>query len=235
MKFTVLVIGENPEQQLQGFHEFESTGTDDEYVKNIDITKEILYKACTVGLTQSLEYYYVKYFIGDYCLDNFIVENENDIDIEGYHKYGYAIVQNGKLIKAVIRTNPNKKWDYYRPAYIGFILKNKKTNSVALKKDIDFETEIANAHLKAQKEYEEFQSFLSDWPFSYFRKSKEDFIKYQVGQSVVTSAVVKDSQWFSRDEIDWHGTSPEKWIDKFWELVNSVPDDTLFSLYNCHI
>ena len=39
--FTVLVIGENYERQLAPFHEFECTGEDDEYVKDIDITEEI--------------------------------------------------------------------------------------------------------------------------------------------------------------------------------------------------
>jgi len=38
--FTVLVIGDDPERQLAPFHEFECTGTDDQYVQDIDITKE---------------------------------------------------------------------------------------------------------------------------------------------------------------------------------------------------
>jgi hypothetical protein len=37
--FTVLVIGRNPEEQLAPYHEFESTGRDDEYVKDVDITE----------------------------------------------------------------------------------------------------------------------------------------------------------------------------------------------------
>src|ERR1700694_4103533 len=38
--FTVLVIGEDPEVQLAPFHEFECTGTNDEYVQDIDILKQ---------------------------------------------------------------------------------------------------------------------------------------------------------------------------------------------------
>lgn len=38
--FTVLVIGNDVEKQLQPFHEFECTGTDDEYVQEIDKTDE---------------------------------------------------------------------------------------------------------------------------------------------------------------------------------------------------
>lgn len=37
---SVLVVGDNPEAQLAPFHEFESTGLDDRYVVNIDVTQE---------------------------------------------------------------------------------------------------------------------------------------------------------------------------------------------------
>lgn len=38
--YVALVIGENPEEQLRGFHEFECTGIDDEFVQDVDITAE---------------------------------------------------------------------------------------------------------------------------------------------------------------------------------------------------
>ena len=40
--FLTLVIGPNPEDQLQPFHEFECTGTVDQYVQSIDVTEENL-------------------------------------------------------------------------------------------------------------------------------------------------------------------------------------------------
>lgn len=39
--FSVLVIGDNVEAQLQPYHEFECTGTDDKYVQDIDQTAEL--------------------------------------------------------------------------------------------------------------------------------------------------------------------------------------------------
>jgi hypothetical protein len=39
--FVVLVIGDNVEQQLAPYHEFECTGRDDQYVVDIDITEEV--------------------------------------------------------------------------------------------------------------------------------------------------------------------------------------------------
>jgi hypothetical protein len=38
--FSVLVVGGNVEEQLQPYHEFECTGTDDQYVQEIDQTEE---------------------------------------------------------------------------------------------------------------------------------------------------------------------------------------------------
>lgn len=38
--FAVLVIGENVDEQLAPFHEFECTGTDDQFVQTIDVTEE---------------------------------------------------------------------------------------------------------------------------------------------------------------------------------------------------
>lgn len=39
--FTVMVIGDDVDGQLQAFHEFECTGTDDQYVQDIDRTEEV--------------------------------------------------------------------------------------------------------------------------------------------------------------------------------------------------
>jgi len=103
--FTVLVVGENPEQQLQPFHEFECTGVNDEYVQSIDITQDVLNQIKESSFSDGLGYY---------GLDDRIVEDEADINLEHNHKYGYAVVKNGNLIKAVKRTNPNARWDWYQ-------------------------------------------------------------------------------------------------------------------------
>lgn len=85
--FTVLVIGANPEQQLQPFHEYESTGIEDEFVKDIDITDE--------------------------ARAAFVEHGEADQPFEQFAEdwYGYEPRADGKVIK---RTNPNSKWDWYQ-------------------------------------------------------------------------------------------------------------------------
>lgn len=109
--FAVLVIGDNLEQQLAPYHEFECTGSNDQYVQDIDKTEEV--RELMTGdepmtLNDALDYH---------GLADCIVSSEAEVEKEGEdpaHKWGYAIVQDGQLIKAVRRTNPNKKWDCWQ-------------------------------------------------------------------------------------------------------------------------
>lgn len=106
--FAVIVIGENVEQQLQPFHEFECTGTNDEFVQNIDKTAD-LQGEIDDGATLSE-------VLTDYGLADSTIEDESQAETQGEdapHKWGFAVVKDGALVKAVRRTNPNKKWDWY--------------------------------------------------------------------------------------------------------------------------
>jgi hypothetical protein len=105
--YTVLVIGDKPEAQLAPYHEFECTGLNDQYVQDVDITREVR-KQVNAGKTllEALEYF---------GLNGKVVEDESRLERDGKHMYGYAIVTSGgELTKAVDRTNPNAKWDWYQ-------------------------------------------------------------------------------------------------------------------------
>ena len=107
--FTVMVIGENVDNQLAPFHEFECTGQNDQYVVDEDVTEEM---QANIDAGDSIES-----ALGYYGLEDKIVDDESKVDKVGDecpHKYGYAIVKDGKLIKAVNRTNPNRQWDWYQ-------------------------------------------------------------------------------------------------------------------------
>jgi hypothetical protein len=100
--FSVLVIGENVEAQLQPYHEFECTGTNDEFVQDVDVTSE-----CIDAETGEQD-------LSCYGLKDKTVTDEAQVDRDDAHKYGYALVDaEGKLIKAINRTNPNKTWDWW--------------------------------------------------------------------------------------------------------------------------
>lgn len=101
--FQVIVIGDNVEHQLQPYHEFECTGTNDEFVQDVDVTDEALE-------------HMVGEVLASYGLEDSIVDDESKVQKVGDdcpHKWGFAIVKEGKLVKAVKRTNPNKTWDWW--------------------------------------------------------------------------------------------------------------------------
>ena len=108
--FSVIVIGDNVERLLQPYHEFECTGDNDEFVQDVDMTDEVLEHMVgedADALDKSLCWY---------GLEDKIVDDESKVQKVGDdcpHKHGFAIVKEGKLVKAVKRTNPNKKWDWW--------------------------------------------------------------------------------------------------------------------------
>jgi hypothetical protein len=185
--FSVMVIGENVEEQLAPYHEFECTGIDDEYVIDVDETEEYRtqYNESTRTRIKSPdgklfesygdEFYreptedelkqigiggigsvkvngefisfhskdwgdgkgyrpkvrfipegwgevkipinqiesFREYVESDYD-EGFFVNSEDELDMDGTHKYGYGVLdENGEVLKVINRTNPNRKWDWY--------------------------------------------------------------------------------------------------------------------------
>lgn len=111
--FAVVVIGDNPEEQLAPFHEFECTGQNDQYVRDIDITEEV---RADFARNEDKNETFAQWVDGYYGY-KVITEGETpqtDGD-KAPHKYGYAVVDaEGNLVKAVRRTNPDAKWDWYK-------------------------------------------------------------------------------------------------------------------------
>lgn len=155
--FTVLVIGDDIEAQLQPFHEFECTGTSDQYVQDIDETEEKReelktetravvrlasgelvsayddrwyrpalpgdeYSGGRFGMVRELPAGVVEFEApfesveawADYHGHKLVKAGETP-DINGEHKYGYVLLDEaGGIAKAVRRTNPNRKWDWWQ-------------------------------------------------------------------------------------------------------------------------
>lgn len=178
-RFTVLVVGDNVEHQLAPFHEFECTGVNDEYVQDVDVTQEIQER---IDEGESLED-----ALGYHGLDGNIVDDESKVEKVGddcEHKYGYAIVKDGKLVKAINRTNPNRKWDWWvmggcwsgmlklKPGTHGMHGQRSWTNrdepvgaeycDSARKGDIDFEGMRNAAATEAAKRWDEARAVIGD-------------------------------------------------------------------------
>ncbi len=59
-------------------------------------------------------------------------------------------------------------------------------------------------------------------------------------QELKTFAVLKDGKWYERGEMGWWGVvlnekDKDEWDTQFDVLIKSLPDNTLISIYDCHI
>jgi len=73
-----------------------------------------------------------------------------------------------------------------------------------------------------------------------YNASREEYIKKESACPYGTFAMVKDGIWMEKGEMDWWGMSKnemaqDKWDAQLMEVIKELPDDTMLSLYDCHI
>jgi hypothetical protein len=73
-----------------------------------------------------------------------------------------------------------------------------------------------------------------------FLCTREAFVDRARRDALATFAVVKDSKWYERGSMGWWGcVSDEKdrdeWLKQFSDLIDSLPDNTLLTVVDCHI
>ena len=107
--FVVLVVGPDPEAQLQPYHEFECTGTIDQYVQSVDILEEARASWEPGESYPTLESYLVGYYSLPLAVEDFPPDLEDD-NMFGW----YRLNGKGDVIEAFQRTNPN----FYTVTYI---------------------------------------------------------------------------------------------------------------------
>jgi len=275
MHYSVLVIGNNIEEAMLPFHEYESTAYE-EYVEEVDILEEV---KNTVKENPNDT---IKELIESYYGFPVVRGNINKKYKTGKYKYGYVLIdKEGKVVKAVQRTNPNSHWDGWevggRFSNQLITKSNVKTNS-ALKQDLDFEKMGLVEKQKAEYYYDSvaylypkmdwqslekckqeccnqsdafgiygsqevfkiirsldplfFSTYIANWSskkFDMLLLGKQDFVNAK--RMVTPYAVLKDSEWYekdmSKDEIVW--------IKEFDSLVDSVQDDELLTMVDCHV
>lgn len=283
--FTVLVIGENVENQLQPYHEYECTGIEDEYVKFVpaEETLEELQK----DYEEKKETY--DYTSFENCMKDY---------------YGY-IEENGQWGRY---TNPNAKWDWWSVGgrWTGFFkLKEGASGEVGelgvfstppkvgfadivRKEDIDWDYMrnvagdvaekkwvLANESFKDKLPFESWETIRLKYEnnldvaryqynnqpavlafkemvknnidlFGWYGNAEDFLVPKDVyvarikNSSITTYAIVKDGVWYQKGDMGWWGMSSnemsqDEWNKKFWELIQSIPDDTKLTLVDCHI
>jgi hypothetical protein len=126
----------------------------------------------------------------------------------------------------------------------------------AFKKDIDFEGMKAENLVKYNGLYDKFEQEMANnpetaknkayWEYGIENKGDKDNWITETREEYVsrhyyptTYALVKDSEWYAKGEMGWWGLSDDNnkdnWDKEFFELIDSVSDDTLLSVYDCHI
>lgn len=276
--FTVLVIGNNPEQALAPYHEFECAGIDDRYIREMDITEEVRGDVKEQGSVEES----VIYNLGD----DSIVSDESEVDLADQHKFGYAIIRNGELIKAVRRTNPNAKWDWYclGGRWDGFFLhKNGMLTNSLRKGDIDLAGMLSDKAIEAKRDYEKFAVAVSGHEFprtwtsvrteikdidkarefyksqpaiksikeaginllfecavEHYGDDEQAYVIRQVNCVLSPYAIIHEGNWIAKGEMGWFGLSEDEvtqdqWNEKVSELISKLQDETMLSLYDCHI
>lgn len=266
--FVVLVIGDNIEDQLLPYHEFESTGQDDLYIQDIDITEEAMKNSDGDPVSY---YEYEK------------VTDLDDLDYEDLHKYGYVLVDDqDNIIKVVQRTNPNAQWDWWS---VGGRWSNwlKGTDGLPFssgpKSSIAFDLIRSNAEEEAGKGWDNAHKIIAGRHFFTFEECREKFTGVQEARdfyfdqapvkearefdiwlsldnfrdisreeyvttagknSAIPFAFVKDGKWYQRGEMGWFGMSTEQiekveWADQVNAMLDSLSDNALITVVDCHI
>lgn len=277
--FTVLVVGPNPEVQLEPFNEQdESLG----YHVFEDETEEFQKEFETGKDSKSVAF--KKRFK---TFAKFMKEYHELKPKKG--RYGYV-------------RNPNAKWDWFQLGgrWRGFF-KSLSRNGILgdpgvgdnksmrpdgadqLKKgDIAVEAMREEAKKKAREYYDKIKGIVGNTPYQTWESiverlnknydaarivyadqaavqklkgqidhfddryaevlttSREHYSELEGLRAIMTFAMLKDGKWHEKGQMGWFGTvSGEKdvlaWAVEFNALFDSIPDDTIVSVYDCHI
>lgn len=242
--FTVLVVGNNPDELLQKYCiynkvpeyiKYEYSKAQDYLNNNIKVYEEIIKKPKS-------------FLLSDFQLD-FIKEKVNNLKKMSSEEFYNLLTQGLKLDKnknALTDENPDGKW---QTATLGknfslpFILKNGDATNTAINKDIDWSsmhminTELYQLawdlfHKIKEPKNEEEKHILENMSnrknyFSTFKNSDE-YIRYNC--SYWNYAYLDNTGWYDLDSA----ASINDWINNYYErfILNLKLDDKL-SIYEC--
>ena len=275
--FTVLVIGDNAETQLEPFDE------NIRMAKHVEHTKKELIKRGKKDIKAYEKGYYADYlkdpkkyeleFTNKGHLD--YVKNEfpkklkwTDAQIYKDQIRWYEKEDIGKDGEVYTTRNPKSKWDWYSLGgrWMGYFKSKEGVKfqlgvsdmgdnkpeagyADAIKKgDVDWDGMRLDSFHKTEKNWREYEKALKTgklkgndayWRYGIEKKeTKKDYLARQC--SIATYAVLKDGEWFQKGQMGMfgmghHEMSEKKWIESFDKMINSLSEDTLLSLYDCHI
>lgn len=127
-------------------------------------------------------------------------------------------------IKKAVAGRNYTSWSDMRDKYEDIDIARKKYHAQKVVKDV---TKLQVLHYS-----EDFDDIL--------KMGRKAFMRSQGEAAITPFAVVYDGQWIEKGEMGWWGvTTNEKdcgtWFSMFKKVLDGLPDDTLLSLYDCHI
>lgn len=239
--FNVLCIGENVEDQLEPFWELDLYPHEAKKDKRAEFdksySKEDFLKTM---LTHNNKY-----------PDKFIESIEEFAEYEGYTEH------NGNYGNWL---NLNAQWDWYEiggrwkdffkvkdnPKYPKSIISGRKGYADSIKLcDIDFDGMKKESIKRAKSTWADIQKKikLNDktvyWIYDINKNdTKESYI--EKNSNFYVYAILKDGKWKDRGELWGFSTNDKENIINNWEkdvikLINTLPEDTLLTIVDCHI
>ena len=204
--FAVMIIGDNQEEQLAKYDEgIEMPEYKDSKVSKSDKDSMVDYYSRNKGFKGTFEECCAKF--GDDWNGNRYRKDENGVWCE-YSTY-----------------NPNSKWDWY-------VIGGRWGGLIQLKKGVK---PLQPVNFSWGWEEEDKQRVIRENRADIaYKKDIENF------DDLVCFALVKDGEWYERGSMGWWGIVSEEKPDEEWEsefkrLVSELPDNTLISIYDCHI
>lgn len=252
--FTVLVIGPDPEDQLQPYHEYECTGIKDEYVvfvENEDYEKDELTGKRGHWTNPNAKWDW--YVLGGRWAGYFTLK-PGRFGTQGHHRAKDFAKITGQVVEEI----PKIKVDQCVKGDIDIDRMRLEVKVDALAQYQKFIDDLKGEPLppkwsefrdryknveQARTEYNQIpgvRNLRRYWDIDHFIKTEDEFVNAAVDSVLVPFAVVKDSKWYERGQMGWFGMAvnekdKEVWCREFSKLFNSLSDDTILSLYDCHI
>lgn len=255
--FVVLVIGENPEEQLDPFWELDLS--ENELKEDKRAVFDLHHKK-------------------DDLVAAFEKWKKENPDSQKEHKYRSAI-QWAERYEGLHRSdngdwgnyyNPKAKWDWYQIGgrWTGYfklkpgakgktgdpgLMTAKETRpdhaDQARVCDIDWDGMVVERRKELEKYVEQAGGVVpdKDQGFFWFTREKPKNVEgfYESAKNVLYPRdILKDGQWYSQGEHGWWGMFDQKVDDQTWEqkvkellatLLATLPPETLLTLFDCHI
>ena len=81
---------------------------------------------------------------------------------------------------------------------------------------------------------------VDSWDPCQFLVSRDTYVEQAERNAVKTFAILKDGKWYERGDMGWWGCVSDvmdsnDWDELYFQLLESIPDDTLLTVVDCHI